>query len=421
MFDSNALYSNRPISHRLDRVIRKVFSIFYNFLRPFLSIAILQRLSIVGPAIGLLVITFFAFDPSFGRLISHAGDTFAGLIFSDYGQSFSRHLLEYNHEAVGVGLGGLSDSGITSRAISRLLEDGGDNYADNEVNVYYQYDDAGGDDDGDGQDDDFITDIYYASGEHYKSLVLQAIGIALMWIFALSLVTSIFSGAFVHALADIYAEVEPSSFKSIRIGAKIMFRIYIFQLLISAGRMLSMALIWVVPAFIRDGSWTAAESLTLQYISSFFFFLLDIVMFAIVPAIVVEGRGPVGAFKRSLHLCKSQRCFIFGTFVGFRVVFAMIAMVIVVVADSGFIFGLFPAYVSIIFRALFDMLTMPIGPIFGFVLYMSVRILNENITQVELTHEFGSSLPATEVVDDNGDLTTDYQEVNAKSSIIEIV
>ena len=58
---------------------------------------------------------------------------------------------------------------------------------------------------------------------------------------------------------------------------------------------------------------------------------------------------------------------------------------------------------------------------FGFVLYMSVRILNENITQVELTHEFSSSLPATEVVDDNGDLTTDYQKVNAKSSIIEIV
>ena len=51
---------------------------------------------------------------------------------------------------------------------------------------------------------------------------------------------------------------------------------------------------------------------------------------------------------------------------------------------------------------------------------MSVRILNKNVTQVELTNEFGTSLPADEVVDD-GDLMTDYQNVDVKSSVIELV
>eukprot|EP01083_Nonionella_stella_P078819 215925_1 len=186
------------------------------------------------------------------------------------------------------------------------------------------------------------------------------------------------------------------------------------------GRLTTMVLFWVLPVLYGISDIGA-------YISWWcFFFLLDIVMFAFVPAIVVEGRGTVDALKRSWHLCKSQRHFVFCTYVGFCIVRAIIKLVIMEVASLVFKSGLFPAHVVsiiliLICYALFDVLTMSIGQIFGFVLYMSVRILNENITQVELTHEFGSSLPADEVVDVTGEPMTDYQNANVKSSIIELV
>lgn len=141
------------------------------------------------------------------------------------------------------------------------------------------------------------------------------------WIVVVSLVGSIFLGAFCHMVAEVYAGLAPSADRSIKEGKKKMKNIFIFQLL--RGLIVTvLLLIMLVPLLIMLGaaiSLFGVNGLLALGIVLIPTFAIQVAMTAAVPSIVVEDSSAIVAAKRSLNLCKSSMGFVFCTSLCFEI------------------------------------------------------------------------------------------------------
>eukprot|EP00979_Chaetoceros_neogracilis_P003919 scaffold687_cov288-Chaetoceros_neogracile.AAC.11 len=230
----------------------------------------------------------------------------------------------------------------------------------------------------------FLDQDYYSGYGQETNLPDINIGalIAMMVVLVvvLSLVGSIFAGAFCHAIAEIYTGVAPSPVNSVRKGMEKMWKVFLFQLILSF-LVLLLFIITVVPSvdiFLREDQPNVAV-IILGYISfSVGMVLMITFLVAAIPTIIVEGKNPVEALKRSYHLCKDFFFFIFCSI-------------------SCFNAGLF-----IVMRQLSQ---QPIITCSYFlkslqvVLYMAMRIRSEQYTMDELAGDIGTGTSYTIVVE----------------------
>ena len=162
----------------------------------------------------------------------------------------------------------------------------------------------------------FLGEDYYDDLPQINAKFIAAlIALIVFWVVVLALVSSIFAGAFYHALAKIYTGIAPCPKQSIRHGLGEMWSVYFFYLLISL--LIGLILFVTLVAPIGFQAWKNPDDPHFGAIilGSFLFYifvgLLCTVMVAAIPAIVVEGKSAVQAFHRSLNLCKNFKCFIF--------------------------------------------------------------------------------------------------------------
>jgi len=136
----------------------------------------------------------------------------------------------------------------------------------------------------------------------------------------LSLVGSIFAGAFCHAIAEIYTGVAPSPVNSVRKGMEKMWKVFLFQLILFC-----LVLLLFIITVVASGIFFSEDTLNVAVvILGYFAFLVGLVLMitflvAAIPTIIVEGKNPVEALKRSFHLCKDFFFFVFCSIFCFHV------------------------------------------------------------------------------------------------------
>ena len=161
-----------------------------------------------------------------------------------------------------------------------------------------------------------------------KFFILLAV-VYLLWIAAMSLINSIFAGAFIHAIADIYAGNTPTVNKSISYAKTKMWSVYCFQVLYTLAitgllfLTIGFPVLLNIPDFDHPGSILIGMCVGLVALVMF-----NSGMVAGCASIVIEGKSSTEAFGRSWELCKNYLCFIFCTVFGINLIMIFLGAVL---------------------------------------------------------------------------------------------
>jgi hypothetical protein len=326
---STQLFENAPVG--IDGVLGQICQIFVTHWKPLVMITGLQLVAFIGASIVLGGFTFafisaFAVLGGFDFLVS-AKYSVAIIAIVQIMSNNTRHLLDYS-----VGISGAS----RFLSASRFL------------------------------DEDYYADLSESEAKYYADLseseakfIAAMIALIVLWVVVLSLVSSIFAGAFYHALAEIYTGIAPSPNKSIRHGLDKMWNVYFFQLLISLliGLSLFVTLVATIGFLLAWKPAAFLETIILGFVLYItFMVLLSTVMVAAIPAIVVEGKSAVQAFHRSLNLCKSFICFIYCSQICYALVLIISMVLINLILDQ------LPAILGLIGHLALQIVTTTIAP-----------------------------------------------------------
>jgi len=358
--DSTLLFQEVPTT--VGGVLRTVWQIFAAHGKTFVMLALAQVGAFIVAGLILLFVTFLAaaaFVTAIFSIISNLQGAEGG---------YTRHLLDYS-----TGVSG------SSRLLNRMTDYYGNYYSNNYDNNYYNTDD--------------LPD-FYSTGFIVTFIVLY-----ILFVVVLSIVSSIFKGAFTHALAEIYAGAVPSVKKSITHGMGKMCSLFSYCILFSL-MFIAVALVTlgttVVPAIAK---YVQGEALNpgLIFIGILLFFvavaLLVAVTVAAVPSIVVEGKSATQSIKRSWSLCKDYVCFILCCCFSLNIILFLATIPINIILNA------LPDSITFIGQSIVNILKASIAPILGFVLYMSVRIRAEDVTQEQIANEIDSNVPLVHAVE----------------------
>lgn len=131
----------------------------------------------------------------------------------------------------------------------------------------------------------------------------------ILWAVTLSLVTSLYTGTFYHALGNIYTGGFPSVKESMSRGMSQMWSLYLYTLMVSLIIVALFLLMVLLP--LKSLNFGVIFLGLLMFIVSVV--LLVSLMAGAAPSIIVERRSATQAFGRSLDLCRSFIGFIFCT------------------------------------------------------------------------------------------------------------
>jgi len=347
------LFENVPVS--VVDVLSTTFSVFTGNWKSLVVLTLAQLGSFFVAAIVLFGITFLAAGAYFAAVLSMLQN-------NQNGGGFGRHLLDYTTGVSGA---------------SRFL---GMNQMNN-YGKYYNNNDDGVD----------VSDLLSIE------FIITMIFMYVMWVGIISLISSVFQGAFTHLLAEIYAGGTPTPSKSIRHGMGKMCNLFTFQILVLL-LITGLAFAVGLPTFaVALGSHPDQPNFGVFFLGGIVFVVIMAIvssgLAAAVPAIVVESKTATQAFSRSWNLCKSFICFIFCCQLSYQLTIFLITVVINKVLDH------LPVALSLIGHICVTVISNSIAPIIGFVLYMSIRIRQENVAQEDLALEIDSNVPLAQAVE----------------------
>lgn len=362
---STHLFRNVPAS--VGDVFSTVFHLFIGNWKPLVLLTLAQFGSWIVTVLVLVLVTFIA--------AASYIQTFMAMLKNLQNQGgYGRHLLDYS-----TGISGAS----------RLLG-------------YY------------GQDQDYNN---YNDSEFTAGFIITMIFMYFLWAIIICLVTGVFTGAYTHTLAEIYAGGTPTLRKSLRHGIGNMCKLFTYLILLILA-ITGLYLIIVIPT-----SMLALANDPPNYGAFFLGALVFIVVLVIVsagltaaiPSIVVEKKTAVQAFGRSWALCKNFICFILCCQFTYNLVLIVVLIVINMVLNK------LPDFFALIGHSCVSILTSSIAPVFCFVLYMSVRIRTDNITQEDLALEIDSNVSIANAVEMNAgtkDSRGEYSNIIAKRDMV---
>jgi len=316
-------------------VVKDGFIIVREHWKPLLIISLLQMVSVIGVCIVLGIFMAVAFAQVFADIASAASN----MQPSDMGNG--RHLVEY---MVGSG---------TTRVLDYMAGGGNDNQNQmSNINV------------------EAFSDIMIKYGA-------QIVVMSVITILIVSLVMSTFVGAMAHTVAEVYSGDTPEACKSIRFGWSHKWQIYIYQII----TLFVLFVVLVSSIFVGIASDNGFVYFLIMLAVLAFIIFFGTVMVAAIPVIIVEGKSSIGAIRRSYDLCKGEFCFIFCTVVCLQLSLLVLSIVI------NMILSLFPDVIAILGHLGINILLRVMGPVLTFVLYISIRIRNENYTRDDLCQE----------------------------------
>jgi len=316
-------------------VVKDGFIIVREHWKPLLIISLLQMVSVIGVCIVLGIFMAVAFAQVFADIASAASN----MQPSDMGNG--RHLVEY---MVGSG---------TTRVLDYMAGGGNDNQNQmSNINV------------------EAFSDIMIKYGA-------QIVVMSVITILIVSLVVSTFVGAMAHTVAEAYSGDTPKACKSIRFGWSHKWQIYIYQII----TLFVLFVVLVSSIFVGIASDNGFVYFLIMLAVLAFIIFFGTVMVAAIPVIIVEGKSSIGAIRRSYDLCKGEFCFIFCTVVCLQL--SLLVLLIVI----NMILSIFPDVIAILGHLGINILLPVMGPVLTFVLYISIRIRNENYTRDDLCQE----------------------------------
>jgi len=316
-------------------VLKDAFTIVREHWKPLLIIILLQTVSLMGVFIVLGIFMAVAFSQMYTDIASAVSN----MQPSDMGNG--RHLVEY---MVGSG---------TTRVLDNMNGGGNDNQG---LKAFY--------------------DIMIKYGPEIVVIIIIAI-------ITISLVMSTFVGAMTHSAAEAYSGNTPEACKSIRFGWSRKWQIYFYQII--ASFVFIVVYICSILVAVKINRGFVYFVIILAVIAFFIFFVT--VLVAVIPAIIVEGKSSIGAIRRSYDLSQGEFCFIFCTNFCFQV--SLFVSVIVI----NKILNILPDVIAILVHLGINILVSVVSPMLPFVIYMSIRIRNENCSRDDLCQELSGTVP----------------------------
>lgn len=329
-------------------VLKDGFTIVREHWKPLLIIILLQTVSFIGVCIVLGIFTAVAFAQVFTDIASAVSN----MQPSDMG--IGRHLVEY---MVGSG---------TTRVLDNMNGGGNENPFE------------------------AFNDIMIKYGP-------QIVVISVIAMISFSAVMSTFVGAIAHTAAEAYSGDTPEACKSIRFGWSRKWQIYIYQIIASFVFFVVLVCSIFVGVAIGNG---LVNFLIICAVLAFIIFFVTVLV-QVIPAIIVEGKSSIGAIRRSYDLCQGEFWFIFCT--SFCVQLSLLVLSRVI----NTILNILPDVIAILVYLGITILVSIMRPMLPLVIYMSIRIRNENYTRDELCQELSGTVPianATEVVNKRADI-----------------
>mmetsp|Transcript_5513 Transcript_5513/g.11579 ORF Transcript_5513/g.11579 Transcript_5513/m.11579 type:complete len:393 (+) Transcript_5513:54-1232(+) len=355
------------------------FKIFFAHWQTFMGLGLL--LILVAAVIWIII--GFAFFASFFMAISST--VLPGISSSDAPSNYvGRFLLDRV-----LGITGASH--VLAPHASRLLNKITDTSNDTTNDGFYNYDDGFfGDDGGMGN----TTSV--------NTTNITAVLLAILPFFFLAMVLSLaatatFTGSLIRATAEAYTGVSPEFRSSLRYGWNAKWRIICFEFLFFVGVFIAYLVIVVLPV-VLTGSLIAFVLLAIAYVIIYVVMVSS--MTGAVPSIVIENVSTTGAFKRSWDLCKSSTCEIFCKLVVFSIGMEVIPQVISLIIMR-------PTYntahsrtgiiIDSIFSVLISGFYVVMTIVLSVVIYMGIRIVKEELTQVSFNQELALPAPDNQV------------------------
>lgn len=263
---------------------------------------------------------------------------------------------------------GSSGGGSTTR----LLED---SYSYYDYSYNYNYND--GSENYYGFNPEDLTKIFDALSEA-KGVLITFCLVTILFIFALVMISSTFSGAMIRVTSEVYAGSSATFRQALEHGWKKCFNILGFRFLYGIGLVAITIVVFILPSNIISLMFLLYLVLLVIYT------IISCALIAGEPSIIVEKTSIIGSFKRSWGLCKSKICLIFCSVFSLKFVEFIIYLIASKIAG---IFG----FVTLLIMG-------PFYAIMATVLYITLRMQSEELTQNDLAQELSITHPQSDFV-----------------------
>lgn len=151
--------------------------------------------------------------------------------------------------------------------------------------------------------------------------IFVVVGLALLVVLIVMFIASVYAGALIHAVAEVYVDETPNASKSLIYGCSTLAPMYINSIIYMSAIILVGAIFVGIPVVgLLPGDEPNDDvdekqlyiHVAIGILLFYIFVLISSLLFtASGPAIVIEKASAVGAFMRSVRLCKRDLCAIF--------------------------------------------------------------------------------------------------------------
>jgi len=207
-------------------------------------------------------------------------------------------------------------------------------------------------------------------------------------------VVSVFTGAFVFTTGEVYCGNRPTFQHSMRIAISKQWRVFAYISVLTLALQLLFGTIFfllmhsdIQQALVDPNSVDMDEIMPKILIVATITILMNLSIgtffIAVVPSIVLENKTIVEACKRSFLLCKRYYWFLFFAVIGWVILSILVLSITNAILDS-------LGGIGVLGHLIVNLADTGINAIFSFVLYMSMRVQQEEITQESFASEIGS-------------------------------
>jgi hypothetical protein len=212
--------------------------------------------------------------------------------------------------------------------------------------------------------------------------------------------------AIVLAVGQMYIHGHPDTFQCLKMGLSRFCTLFCGQFLISMGIGLALMICAVIAMglFFTDIALLKLLAIIVAATGLVAYFYIAIAMTLYIPAVMIEGKGPIDALKRSLELVSKDFCFVFCTSFCFGFIMAIVSLFIGLLTMDGML-GTALAKLPFLFQ-------FPLTSIIVVVVYFNIRVTHEGLNRDVLARELGSG-------DTSGGRNGEYDHVLAMDEVVE--
>ncbi len=176
-----------------------------------------------------------------------------------------------------------------------------------------------------------------------NNVIFIGVSMYILWIVGLSLVSSVFLGAYNHALASIYGGIAPNVDRALRRGIDQMCTIFNYHILYALAVTIILFITVGIPVLSGMPDFRNIGTIVLGiFVGLILWGVFSALMTAGLPSIVVEKKSAGQAFGRSWKLCQSLLGFVLCT----KFMFHLFVFIVSFIVNT--VFDFFPSIFSML-------------------------------------------------------------------------